>query len=77
MRQFYFTHLPINHSLTNHYWAYRYEAKTQGAKSDNGYVTRAVSCPRNQVEAVQGAISSDWSVQKILKLIKGANDPTT
>jgi len=52
------------------YWAYCWEEKTQGAKSDNGYVTHAVSCPKHQVEALQGAISSRWSVQKILKLIK-------
>lgn len=60
------------------YWAYRWEEKIQGAKSDNGYVTRAVSCPRHQVQAVQGAISSDWSVQKVLKLLNGkADHPTT
>lgn len=34
------------------YWAYRWEEKIQGTKSDNRYVTRAVSWPRHQVEAV-------------------------
>lgn len=59
------------------YWAYRWEEKTQGAKSDNGYVTRAVSLPRHQVTAVQEAISFDWSVPNILKLVRGKADDQT
>lgn len=55
--------------LEHWYWAYRWEEKRDNAKSDNGYVTRAVSLPRNKVEAVQLAITLGWSVAKILKFI--------
>ena len=53
------------------YWAYRYEEKKEGAKSDNGYITRAVSLPRSKVEAVRLAIACGWLVAKILQFIKG------
>jgi|GEM_PF-6514254 len=53
------------------YWAFRYEEKKECAKSDNGYVTRAVSVPRSKVEAVKLAITCQWSVEKILKFIRG------
>lgn len=56
-------------NLEHWYWAYRWEEKRDNAKSDNGYVTRAVSLPRNKVEAVQLAIARGWSVAKILKFI--------
>jgi hypothetical protein len=53
------------------YWAYRYEEKREGAKSDNGYVTRAVSLPQCKVEAVRLAIARQWSVEKILQFVRG------
>jgi hypothetical protein len=53
------------------YWAYRWEEKRDTAKSDNGYVTRAVSLPKNKVEAVQLAIARKWSQGKILSFIRG------
>ncbi len=52
------------------YWAYRWEEKRDTAKSDNGYVTRAVSLPKNKVEAVQIAIARKWSQEKILSFIR-------
>ena len=52
------------------YWAYRYEQKHDNARSDNGYITRAVSLPRVKVEAVSLAIACGWSVEKILKFIR-------
>ena len=51
------------------YWAYRWEEKQKGAKSDNGCVTRAVSLPREKVQAVSLAIARDWPVKKILSFI--------
>lgn len=56
------------------YWAYRWEEKRDTAKSDNGYVTRAVSLPKNKVEAVQLAIARRWSQKKILSFIQGVED---
>lgn len=56
------------------YWAYRWEEKRDTAKSDNGYVTRAVSLPKNKVEAVQLAITRRWSQEQILSFIQGAED---
>jgi hypothetical protein len=56
------------------YWAYRWEEKRDTAKSDNGYVTRAVSLSKNKVEAVQIAIARRWSQEKILSFIRGAED---
>lgn len=56
------------------YWAYRYEEKKENAKSNNGYVTRAVSLPRNEVHAVQLAISCGASVEKILSFIRSMSD---
>lgn len=53
------------------YWAYRWEEKRDTAKSDNGYVTRAVSLPKNKVEAVQLAIARRWSQEQILSFIRG------
>jgi len=53
------------------YWAYRWEEKRGNAKSDNGYVTRAISLPRHKVQAVSLAIARHWSVKKILSFIKG------
>ncbi len=53
------------------YWAYRWEEKRDTAKSNNGYVTRAVSLPKNKVEAVQIAIARKWSQEKILNFIRG------
>lgn len=53
------------------YWAYRWEEKRDTAKSDNGYVTRAVSLPKNKVEAVQLAIARRWSQEQILSFIQG------
>lgn len=53
------------------YWAYRYEEKRENARSDNGYVTRAVSLPRVKVEAVQLVVALGWSVAKILQFIRG------
>jgi hypothetical protein len=55
----------------NHwYWAYRYEEKRSNARSDNGYVTRAIACPKTKVEAVRLAQSQGWSIEKIAKFIK-------
>jgi hypothetical protein len=56
------------------YFAYRWEEKRDTAKSDNGYVTRAVSLPKSKVEAVQIAIARKWSQEKILSFIQGAED---
>jgi len=53
------------------YWAYRWEEKRGNAKSDNGYVTRAISLPRHKVQAVNLAIARHWSVKKILSFIRG------
>lgn len=53
------------------YWAYRYEEKKKSAKSDNGYITRAVSVSRVKVEAIKLAISRKWSVERILTFIRG------
>ncbi|MEQ8462578.1 hypothetical protein, partial [Coleofasciculus sp. E1-EBD-02] len=53
------------------YWAYRWEEKRGNAKSDNGYVTRAISLPRHKVQAVSLAIARHWSVKKILSFIRG------
>ena len=53
------------------YWAYRWEEKRQDAKSDNGYVTRAVSLSKDKVQAVNLAIALHWSVEKILSFIRG------
>ena len=53
------------------YWAYRYEEKRQDAKSDNGYITRAVSLPRVKVQAVRRAIARGLSVEKVLSFIQG------
>ncbi|WP_200892518.1 hypothetical protein [Aliterella atlantica] len=60
------------------YFAYRWEEKRDTAKSDNGYVTCAVSLPKNKVEAVQLAIARRWSQEQILSFIQGAqsNDKT-
>lgn len=52
------------------YWAYRWEEKRENAKSDNGCVTRAVSLPRDKVQAVNLAIARDWPVEKILSFIR-------
>lgn len=56
------------------YFAYRWEEKRDTAKSDNGYVTRAVSLPKNKVEAVQLAIARRWSPDEILSFIRGAEE---
>ncbi|MFP5275406.1 hypothetical protein [Coleofasciculus sp.] len=53
------------------YWAYRWEEKRENAKSDNGYITRAISLPRHKVQAVNLAIARHWSVTKILSFIRG------
>lgn len=58
-------------NLEHWYWNYRYEVKTDSAKSDNGHVTKAVSLKRSQVAAVQLAISRGWSIEKILSYIRG------
>lgn len=58
-------------NLEHWYWAYRWEEKRDNAKSDNGYVTRAVSLPRKKVQAVQLVITLGWSMEKILQFIKG------
>jgi hypothetical protein len=52
------------------YWAYRWEEKRENAKSDNGCVTRAVSLPRDKVQAVNLAIARDWPVEKILSFLR-------
>lgn len=58
-------------NLEHWFWAYRWEEKKESAKPDNGYITRAVSLPKNKVEAVRLAIACGWSVAKILQFIKG------
>lgn len=49
------------------YWAYRWEEKK---KENQGYITRAVSCSRDKVEAVELAIALRWSVEKILSFLR-------
>ena len=53
------------------YWAYRWEEKKESAKSDNGFISRAVPLPVGKVEAVKLAFIRGWSVAKILQFIKG------
>ncbi|MHC5762968.1 hypothetical protein [Nostoc sp.] len=52
------------------YWAYKYEQKSDKAKSANGHITKAVSVPSGKVFSVRYAIASRWSVSQILQLIK-------
>lgn len=53
------------------YWAYRWEEKRESAKSGNGCVTRAISLPKDKVQAVSLAIARDCPVEKILAFIRG------
>jgi hypothetical protein len=53
------------------YWIYRWEEKSEKAKSKNNCITRAVTCPRSKVAGVKSAIASGWSVQKILNFLRG------
>jgi hypothetical protein len=52
------------------YWAYKYEEKSDNAKSPNGFITRAVSVPVSKVGLVRYAIASRWTISDILQLIR-------
>ena len=51
------------------FWSYRYEEKSEKAKSNNGCITRTIYLPRNQVQAVSNCIECGWKVDRILQFI--------
>lgn len=70
---------PMTANPHHYYWAYKYEQKSPKARSNNGFISKAIGLHPSSVDAVRAAIASGKSISEILTLIndlKGRNKNT-
>ena len=65
---------PMTADPHHYYWAYKYEQKSPKARSNNGFISKAVGLHPSHVEAVRRAIAIGRSVSEILILIEHLKD---
>lgn len=60
---------PMTANPHHYYWAYKYEQKSPKARSNNGFISKAIGLHPSSVDAVRAVIAGGKSISEILTLI--------